>query len=169
MLRKPRLEDVDGVLEHFSDPVAMEFIGDATDDRAAARFAIERWLERWSSDGLGFFAVERREDTCFLGRVGLLVWDTRTWQTSTLADAGVAAQVEIGWSFARAHWGHGYATEAARAVRTWAYDVQAVERLISLIHPANARSIRVAAKLGAEATETVQVARKPAVVWVHPR
>jgi RimJ/RimL family protein N-acetyltransferase len=46
--------------------------------------------------------------------------------------------------FARAHWGNGYATEAARAVRNWAY-AQGGESLISLIHPANVRSQRVAA------------------------
>jgi RimJ/RimL family protein N-acetyltransferase len=169
LLRRPRLDDVDGVLEHFSDPVAMEFIGEPTSDRAAALAAIERWLARWDADGFGFLAVERRDDGCFLGRVGILVWDTRTWQASTLAEAGAAGQVELGWSFSRAHWGRGYATEAARAARAWAFEEARITSLISLIHPDNVRSIRVAEKLGARPTSTVRAHGKPAVVWRHPR
>ena len=103
-----------------------------------------------------------------VGRIGLLVWDTRVWRSSTLAETGEYGQVELGWALARAHWGHGYATEAARAAREWAF-ARGVESLISLIHPANARSIRVAEKLDATPTETVHVDGKPAVVWRHPR
>ena len=167
-LRKPQLEDVDSVLEYFSDPVAMEFIAPASSDPADARAAIERWLRRWAADGLGFFAVDRKEDGVMVGRIGLLVWDTRVWKSSTLAESGGHGQVELGWSLARAHWGQGYATEAALGVRAWAYE-QGVESLISLIHPDNVRSIRVAEKLGAAATDMVSVDGKPAVIWRHPR
>jgi RimJ/RimL family protein N-acetyltransferase len=166
VLRKPRLDDVDSVLEYFSDPVAMEFIGEPSDDPTDARTAIERWLGRWEADGLGFFAVDRREDGVMVGRIGLLVWDTGTWETSTLSESGERGQVELGWSLAQAHWGRGYATEAGRAAREWAY-AQGITSLISLIHPDNARSIRVAEKLGAVPTDTVAVSGKPAVIWRH--
>jgi RimJ/RimL family protein N-acetyltransferase len=166
VLRKPRLEDVNSVLEYSSDPVAMEFIGETSDDRADAQTAIERWLSRWEADGLGFFAVDRREDGVMVGRIGLLVWDTGTWETSTLSESGERGQVELGWSLAQAHWGHGYATEAARAAREWAY-AQGITSLISLIHPHNARSIRVAEKLEALPTDAIDVKGKPAVVWRH--
>lgn len=166
MLRKPQLDDVDSVLEYTSDPVAMEFIGDVSNDRADAQTAIERWLRRWEADGLGFFAVDRREDGVMVGRIGLLVWDTDTWETSTLAESGERGQVELGWSLAQAHWGHGYATEAARAAREWAY-AQGITSLISLIHPDNTRSNRVAEKLEAVPTDTIAVNGKPAVVWRH--
>lgn len=168
MLRKPRLDDVDRVLEYFSDPVAMEFIDEPTDKPADAQAAIERWLGRWEADGLGFFAVDRREDGVMIGRIGLLVWDTTTWETSTLSESGERGQVELGWSLAQAHWGRGYATEAAQAARAWAYE-QGVASLISLIHPDNVRSIRVAEKLDAAPTDTIQAGGKPAVIWRHPQ
>ena len=76
---------------------------------------------------------------------------------------------ELGWALARAAWGHGYATEAARAVRAWAYAERGVERLISLIDPRNVRSVRVADKLGAEPERLVSTHHGPALVWVHPR
>jgi RimJ/RimL family protein N-acetyltransferase len=69
--------------------------------------------------------------------------------------------------FAQRHWGHGYATEAARAARDWGYE-HGIESLISLIHPDNARSMRVAEKLGAAPAETVDVHGGPAVIWRHP-
>jgi RimJ/RimL family protein N-acetyltransferase len=167
-LRLPRPDDVESLLEYFSDPVAMEFIDAPTDDPAEARAAVERWLARWEADGFGFFAADRLDDGAMVGRIGLLVWDTRTWQTTTLKEAGAHGQVEIGWSLARRHWGHGYATEAALAVRSWAYE-RRIASLVSLIHPDNARSIRVAEKLQAVPTVTIEVKDKPAVVWSHPR
>jgi len=166
VLRKPTLDDVPAVLEFLSDPVAMEFIAEPTSDEAAARAAIERWLARWDADGLGFFAIERREDGVMVGRIGLLVWDTRDWTTSTFAESGEHGQLELGWSLARRFWGNGYATEAARAARNWAY-AHGVDSLVSLIHPANERSVSVARKLGAVPGETIEVGGKPAVVWQH--
>ena len=44
-------------------------------------------------------------------------------------------ETELGWTLAREHWGNGYATEAARAARDWAYEERGVDRLISLIAP----------------------------------
>jgi RimJ/RimL family protein N-acetyltransferase len=55
---------------------------------------------------------------------------------------------ELAWTLARRWWGHGYATEAARAALAYAFDVWRKERVISLIHPDNAASIRVAERIG---------------------
>ena len=123
----------------------------------------------WAANGLGPFAIERRADGRVIGRAGIIVWDTRDWRNSTFADAGEHAQPELGWALMRAYWGNGYATEAARAVRDWAWQERQVGRLISLINPDNVRSQRVAERLGARRAETVMLLDSgPAVVWVHP-
>ena len=57
-------------------------------------------------------------------------------------------EVEIGYRLARAWWGRGYATEAVLAARDYAFDTLGLSRLIALIDPANAASIRVARKAG---------------------
>ncbi len=164
LLRKPRLEDADDLLAYVGDPEVMRWIGGDAGDRDEAVAAIERWLAGWEANGIGHFVVVH--DGRVLGRVGFLVWDSRTWETSSYAEAGAHAETELGWTLAREHWGHGYATEAARALREWADK----ERLISLINRENVRSIRVAEKLGATPTETVSVdGGYPVVVWVHPR
>ena len=80
----------------------------------------------------------------------------------------VHPRAELGYWIGVPYWGHGYATEAARAARTWGREGAGVPRLISLIAPHNVRSIRVADKLGAAAERTIRTRFGPAVVWVHP-
>jgi RimJ/RimL family protein N-acetyltransferase len=170
MLRMPRLEDATAFTALYTDPVAMAFIGGVHPDAAAdPEYPIRVWLERWERNGLGPLVVERPEDGTVLGRTGLLVWDVRTWTHTTFAQAGDHAQPELGWAFIREHWGHGYATEAALAVREWVYKKHSISRLISLIAPDNERSQRLARRLGAMPGETVNLFDGgPHVVWTHP-
>ena len=167
LLRKPQLDDVDDLLDFVGDNEVMRWIGGEPGDHAAAVEHVERWLARWDANDVGQFAVVL--DGRVIGRVGLLVWDSRLWETSTYDEAGPCAESELGWAIARAHWGSGYATEAAAAVRAWAYRERSLERVISLIDPRNVRSIRVADKLGAEPEQLVSTPHGPALVWRHPR
>ena len=61
-------------------------------------------------------------------------------------DAGT--DPELGWRLSRSAWGQGYASEAARAARDDAFGRLGLARIISIIHPDNVRSERVAFKLG---------------------
>ena len=131
---------------------------------------IEEAVRDWEAEGIGAFVLETAApDRQVVGQAGLMIFDTRGWTPSTWADAGSHAQPELGWALIRAHWGHGYATEAAAAIRDWAYELRAVERLVSLISPGNIRSKRVAERLGAIAGEAVTPADsgRRAVVWTH--
>jgi RimJ/RimL family protein N-acetyltransferase len=170
VLRLPRLEDAEPLLALYTDPEAMRFIGGVHPEAAAdPTYVVRQWLQRWEANGLGHFVVVRREDGAVLGRTGLVVWDTRDWRIKNASEAGEHAQPELGWAFVRAHWGHGYATEAARAVRRWVREEVELERLISVIAPDNLRSRRVAEKLGCTQAEAVVLADAgPAVVWEHP-
>jgi RimJ/RimL family protein N-acetyltransferase/GNAT superfamily N-acetyltransferase len=101
---------------------------------------------QWALRGYGDWAVAPREDPdAYLGRVGL--WHPEGWPG-----------LEVGWRLDRAAWGHGYATEAARAAIGWAWTVLDVAELISLIAPENHASQRVARRLGHVPAETLQVA-----------
>src|SRR6185312_11369171 len=130
-----------------------------------------RGIVGWRTDGLGPFVVETAAptDRRVVGQAGLMVFDTRGWTPSSFAGAGRHAQPELGWALIRAHWGHGYATEAAAAIRDWASEWRSIVRLVSLISPGNVRSERVAERLGAVPGETVTPADtgRPAVVWSH--
>lgn len=169
VLRPPAPNDVPAAAELLTDPEVMRFLGGDVvppEDHAAV---VERWRERWQLNGMGPFLIERRRDGRFLGRTGIVVWDSRTWTHTTVAEAGQFAQPELGWALVRAAWGHGYATEAARAVRDWARRDRSVGRLISLIAPDNLASQRVAERLGARPTVTAMLFdTRDAVVWEHP-
>lgn len=141
LLRKPRAEDAADLAVAYADPEVVRFIGDgSTATLAEVEEGIEEWLERWESWGMSLLSLERREDGRVLGRAGFLRWDPETWQVG-------GDETELGWLLAREHWGRGYATEAAMALRDWAFEARGLSRLISLIDPANVRSIHVAERI----------------------
>ena len=152
LLRPPVPEDADAVYRFISDPEVMRWIDvdgqTGTFDDAVERIA--RYRRAWELDGFGHFFLVRRDTGATVGRVGLLVWDPRTWQPGTRSEIGEEAEIELGWGLERAAWAHGYATEAALAVRDWALREVRPRRLISLIHPENERSMRVARRIGEE-------------------
>ena len=155
LLRKPRGEDAADLAGAYSDPEVMRFIGDgSTATVAEIEDGIRQWLARWESWGLSLFSLERREDGRVLGRAGFLLWDPETWQVP-------GDETELGWLLAREHWGQGYATEAAIALRDWAFDERGLSRLISLIGHENLRSIRVAERVGERYERDVEVRGKP--------
>ena len=123
----------------------------------------------WRTDGVGAFILETATDRQVVGWMGLMIFDTRGWTPSTWTSAESHAQPELGWSLTRPHWGFGYATEAAAAIRDWAYESRSIKLLVSLISPNNIRSQLDAERLGAEASETVTPAHtdQKTVVWRH--
>ena len=157
LLRRPRLGD--DLTAFTADEEVQRWIGRPTTSPAKL---LERWIERWDRNGVGQYVVEL--DGEIIGRVGFVVWDSRTWETSAYDLAEDAAETELGWALLSSHWGRGYATEAARAARASI----ARGRIISLIHPENRRSQRVAEKLDARPTERIETPHGPADVWVHP-
>jgi RimJ/RimL family protein N-acetyltransferase len=163
LLRPPRPDDAADLAVAYADAEVVRYIGDgSTGTRADVEEAIETWLERWKSWGLGFFSLERREDGRVLGRAGFLRWDPETWQIG-------GTETELGWLLAREHWGEGYATEAALALRDWALGDHGLTRLISLIQHENVRSIRVAEKLGERYERDVEVRGKPSRLYAVER
>jgi len=167
VLRLPRLDDAESLLEFVGDEEVMRPIGDEAGGFEKAEAFVERWIARWERNGVGQFIVER--DSQLVGRVGLIVWDGRTWETSAYDLAGNHAQEELGWALIRRAWGYGYATEAAQAVKSWCHDERRIERLVSLIAPDNVRSQRVAEKLGARLEERIETAVGPTNVWAYFR
>lgn len=167
-LRPPAPDDAPAVAELVTDPEVMQFLGGEPVPDEEVGAVVEKWCRRWEDNSMGPFLVERRDDGRFVGRAGILVWDARTWTHSTLAQAGEHAQPELGWALSRAHWGNGYATEAAQAVRDWVRRERGVERLVSVIAPDNVRSQSVARRLGASPVETLKLFDSVAVVWLYP-
>jgi len=135
LLRRWREADRDPFAAMNADPVVMEHLqGLMTRDRSDA--FIDRIEARWDASGWGLWAVEVPGVAPFIGFTGLA------------RPSFMPAEIEVGWRLARAHWGAGYATEAARAAVDYAFSTLALPALISMTIPANVRSQHVMAKLG---------------------
>jgi ribosomal-protein-alanine N-acetyltransferase len=117
------------VMRHFPAPLSRAE-SDAFVDRVAA--AVEE-------TGWGLWAVEERASGRFLGFTGLAV---------PRFTAHFTPAVEVGWRLARSAWGHGYATEAARAAVAVGFTELGLEQLVSFTVPANLRSRAVMERLG---------------------
>jgi RimJ/RimL family protein N-acetyltransferase len=170
LLRRFTHRDVDAYAALVGDAEVMRFVGTgrpATISEAAN--AISRINARFEEDGFGVLGVERRADGRLIGRVGFWVWDRTDWTPGhTKHELGEQGEVELGWLLLRDAWGHGYATEAAAALRDDAFQRLGLRRLISLIHPSNGRSLRVAQRLGAVHESDVETARwGPALLFAH--
>jgi RimJ/RimL family protein N-acetyltransferase len=167
LLRRPELADAEGAAEMLGEPETMRWLGGEAVPREDVPVVIERWLSRWERNGVGYFVVLLEGSV--IGRIGLNVWDLGVGDTSSYEAAGERAETELAWGLASRYWGRGYATEAARAVREWAYRERGVTRLVSMIEPANLASARVAERLGAQVEKLVETVYGPMNVWVHPR
>jgi RimJ/RimL family protein N-acetyltransferase len=91
--------------------------------------------------GWGAWAVERKEDGAFIGFVGLV---------PVTFDAPFTPAVEIGWRLDRPYWGHGYATEGARAALDYGFRRLGLDRIVSFTALTNHRSEAVMVRIGME-------------------
>ncbi len=90
----------------------------------------------WPLFGHGGLMVDRRADGICVGQVGI-------------SHGPLFPEKALGWLLYEGHEGHGYATEAAIALRDWAARALGVSELVSYIAPNNAASAAVAERLGA--------------------
>jgi len=135
-LREFEPEDVGALATILSDRETMRYYP-MSFDRAAVVDWIRRNRTRYANDGHGLWAM-------ILNSTGELIGDCGLVRQSVDG----ADEIEIGYHVRRDLWGHGYATEAARACRDYGFANLKVDRLISLIRPENLASCRVAEKNG---------------------
>ena len=138
LLRELREGDLDPIAAMNADPRVMEYFP-STLSRAENDAFAGRVREHLTKHGFSFWVVESRADGQFLGLTGLL---------RPRFVAHFTPCVEIGWRFAAAHWGKGYATEAAKASLRFGFDRLGLSEIVAYTVPQNQRSRRVMEKLG---------------------
>ena len=115
-----------------ADPEVMEFMP-ALLTRAESDAMVDRIEDTFEQRRFGLFAVEVEATGDFAGYVGL-------WPATF--DAPFTPAVEVGWRLARAQWGHGYATEAARVAVADGFDRLRLDEILSFTATINLRSRR---------------------------
>jgi RimJ/RimL family protein N-acetyltransferase len=153
VLRGFRASDWDDYSSMNADPAVRQWLGGNLLSREQSWTQMEAFLGQWALRGYGVFTVE--VDGVFAGRAGIL--HPADWP-----------EPELAWTLASGLWGRGLATEAAGAIRQWAFSTFHWERLVSYISPENLRSRRVAEKLGAVRSGVIALRGFGLDVWIHP-
>ncbi len=156
MLRRFTEDDFEELYGMLSDPQVMRHYP-STRDREGTRVWMNRVLSAYERFGYSFFAVQRREYGEFVGQVGLLHWD----------DVDGREDVEVAYMLRRAAWGFGYAQEAARACRDWAFRHLGVDRVVSFIAVDNSRSVAVAIANGMKQLKRLDENRFGVPIYVY--
>lgn len=133
LLRRIRRDDLDELVAIHAEPEVTRFWGPCD------RLKVIEWMRldqrEWRERGHGRLAIVERATGRFLGRTGLKYF-------------AQFRETEIGWLLRPDVWGHGFATEAARACVGWGFGNLDLPYVTAMIGPDNLRSIRVAERLG---------------------
>ena len=153
ILRSFREEDVDAMAELFANPDFMRFsLGVFTEPKQTVAF-IEKVMG-WDRAGIpSQFAVIPRGENAIVGYCGFY------------HHAEVPGEIEIGYRLHPDYWNRGFMTEAARAVRDHGFRDRKLSRVISLIHPENIPSRRVAEKNGMAIEKQITFRGFPTLVY----
>ncbi|MBD0695895.1 GNAT family N-acetyltransferase [Streptomyces sp. CBMA123] len=137
LIRRWRDSDLAPWAAMNADPQVREHLGGLL-SRERSDASVARYEAAIERRGYGWLAVEVRESGEFIGFVGL----------DDVDEHAPVDGVEIGWRLARPAWGHGYATEAARAVLTYGFGTLALPEVLALTTAGNLRSQAVMRRLG---------------------
>jgi RimJ/RimL family protein N-acetyltransferase len=134
--RMPGPHDLDAMMLIVSDPEVMKYLGvkpGTVLTREEAKNTLERMIEFWQEHGFGRWAVTNKEDDKLIGLCGFRLLD---------------GMPELFYVFAKAWWGQGLATEAARALLRYGFEELGFESIVAAVRPANIASINVITKIG---------------------
>lgn len=141
ILRPYRLEDFDRCVELSQDERVMRYITGTPATRQETWVCMMRWTGMWHHLGFGFLVIEEKETGRVIGEAGFQ-------EMHRNMEPSIEGTLEAGWRLEPAAQGRGYATEALRALISWADDRFPGKTMSCIIHPDNAASLRVAEKLG---------------------
>jgi len=170
ILRRAEPDDFEFFAQLNADPEVAQYLPHGKPrSREESSAWLQSLLRSYADLGLGQLAVLRKSDGTLIGRCGLtdLAVEAnatagalpRGWYQRATAPvtAHIVFEQELGYTFHRNSWGQGYASEAARCVFDYARDVLRLPRMVSLIHPQNTRSLRLAQRFGVQREDAVEV------------
>ncbi|MCC5987458.1 MAG: GNAT family N-acetyltransferase [Pararhodobacter sp.] len=153
-LRAMRADDWDGYHRFMASDRAGYMGGPFSPAMAWGMFCSDH--AQWSFFGVGALMIEHDATGACLGQVGINY-------------GPLFPEWELGWLLYPQAEGHGYAHEAALALRAWAKEVRELETLVSYIDPRNGRSIHLAERLGATPDHHAQRPDPDDLVYRHYR
>jgi len=154
IMRAPCEADVEAEAKFFATDRS-KFVGGPLPHSQVWR-AIAMLIGHWQMRGYGFWGVEDKETGEYYGHVGL--WYPGGWP-----------EPEVGWTVMENAEGKGVAFEAAQAARAHAYTTLGWTTAISLVDPANTRSVKLAERMGCAFEDTFEHEVFGNMhIWRHP-
>lgn len=135
-LREMNEDDYDDLCKMLKNKDVMYAYEHAFDDDEA-RAWLDKQIKRYRTDGYGLWAVIRKSDGTFIGQCGI-----------TNQECLGSTVPEIGYLFIKDYWHCGYATEAASACKSYAFEVLNFDKVYSIIRDTNIASQKVAVRNG---------------------
>ncbi len=152
-LRKMTTEDVQNLMQIFSDQETMKYYPSTMNEEQAMGWIV-RTLCNYEKLGVGFWIVEDKSTGRFLGQCGIIP-----------QEFGGADVMEIAYLFVRREWGNGYATESAKACKEYGFQSLGLQKMYSFIDANNSRSARVAERNGMNVEMTITKWGKDVLVY----
>ncbi|MFT3688026.1 GNAT family N-acetyltransferase [Paenirhodobacter sp.] len=154
VMRAPCADDLPALYEFYESDRSRHVGGPCSHEQAWRSLAME--IGHWALRGYGRWTLIEKASEEIVGMVG--IFNPEGWP-----------EPEVGWDLFNGYEGRGYATEAGRAARAYAYDTLGMKTIISLTRLANTQSAAVAQRLGATLEGTFQHERHGMMnVWRHP-
>jgi ribosomal-protein-alanine N-acetyltransferase len=144
ILRVMQPSDFDGLKKIFGDPKVMASFNATPFNDEQMRSWLEGRLNHQARHGYSLFSVILKSEGILIGDCGLENMELESGH-----------ETELGYDFRSDYWNQGYATEAASAVRDFAFDTLALPALISLIRVGNEASRRVSQKIGMQKMDEI--------------
>ncbi|MEM9216411.1 MAG: GNAT family N-acetyltransferase [Cyanobacteria bacterium P01_F01_bin.150] len=138
VLRQWQSSDYEPFVALNADPEVMRYFPKVL-SRLESNGMIERIKEHQTKHGFGLWVLEHQQTRQFMGFIGLNIPTFQAHFTPT---------VEVGWRLAQPFWGHGYATEGARASLDYGFNTLRLPEIVSFTATINHRSIAVMQRLG---------------------
>ena len=140
VIRDWSIDDAEAAQEIYGSADVMHWLTPAMEqinDVAAMRSVLHAWQEAQPNllPPRGRWAVQRREDGQVIGGLSIRLLPPYD------------EDLELSWQLLPGVWGHGYATEATRALIEWAF-TQDTEELFAVARPNNVRAVATAKRLG---------------------
>lgn len=161
VLRAFRESDLEPQAAAMADPAVVRHLGGTPFSREETWRKLLAGPGLWAVLGYGYWVAERKEDGAYLGQIGFADFK-RDMAPS------IEGLPEMGWIFAPAAQGQGYATEAVLAALGWADGALNAPEIVAIISHTNAPSIRVAEK-GGFATREEALYKSEPILLFHRR
>ena len=159
-LAGPDPADLPALAEMWADPRVYAMISDHALTREEVWYRVLRYIGHWQVVGYGTWTLRETASGRLAGAVGLM--DSRRATTPSFEGTP-----EVGWTLAPWAHGQGFAREALEAALAWA-DARGIARTVCIIDPANAPSLRLAARVGYTLATQATYRDKPTLLFERP-